>query len=122
MTFTYINQEDQLGLGHAISLAKDEINDEPFAVLLPDDLFISKPSCMHQLLNTFNKYQKSVIAVNKIHSDNIHNYGVISTKDISSPYKLDGIIENQVQIKHHPILQFVEDIFSHQIFLIIFRM
>ena len=93
LTFTYINQEDQLGLGHAISLAKDEINDEPFAVLLPDDLFISKPSCMHQLLNTFNKYQKSVIAVNKIHSDNIHNYGVISTKDISSPYKLDGIIE-----------------------------
>ena len=93
LTFTFINQEEQLGLGHAISLAKNEILDEPFAVLLPDDLFFSEPSCMSQLLNVYNQYKSSVIAVNKIDKANIHKYGVISSKDNASPYKIDFIVE-----------------------------
>ena len=49
MKFSYVNQKEQKGLGHAISLAKDLVGDEPFSVLLPDDLFISSPSCLQQL-------------------------------------------------------------------------
>ena len=59
-------------------LLKMKLKEEPFAVLLPDDLFISEPSCLKQLLDIYNEYQKSVVAVNKIDSDNIHKYGVIS--------------------------------------------
>lgn len=93
LTYKFINQEEQLGLGHAISLAKNEIKEEPFAVLLPDDLFISEPSCLKQLLDIYNEYQKSVVAVNKIDIANIHKYGVISSGDNASPYKINSIIE-----------------------------
>jgi len=75
--FKYVNQEEQKGLGHAISLARDYINDEPFAVLLPDDLFFSEVSCLSQLKTIYEKTQKSVIAVNEIDINNIHKYGVI---------------------------------------------
>ena len=75
--FTYINQDEQKGLGHAILLAEDFINDEPFAVLLPDDLFFSEKSCLMQLDEVYRQTNASVIAVNKIDADNIHKYGVI---------------------------------------------
>ena len=75
--FTYINQKEQKGLGHAILLAEDFINNEPFAVLLPDDLFFSEKSCLMQLEEVYRQTNSSVIAVNKIDAHNIHKYGVI---------------------------------------------
>ena len=75
--FTYINQQEQKGLGHAILLAEDFINNEPFAVLLPDDLFFSEKSCLMQLEEVYRQTNSSVIAVNKIDAHNIHKYGVI---------------------------------------------
>ena len=76
--FHYIMQHEQNGLGHAISLAEDLIHDEPFAILLPDDLFFSEDSCLNQLKKTYMRTGSSVIAVNKIDKDNIHKYGVIN--------------------------------------------
>lgn len=75
--FHYINQDEQKGLGHAILLSQHLINNEPFAVLLPDDLFFSEKSCLHQLLDVYEETKSSVIAVNKVDIDNIHKYGVI---------------------------------------------
>ena len=75
--FTYINQQEQKGLGHAILLAEDFINNEHFAVLLPDDLFFSEKSCLMQLDEVYRQTNSSVIAVNKIDAHNIHKYGVI---------------------------------------------
>ena len=75
--FHYVNQEEQKGLGHAILLAEDLISDEPFAILLPDDLFLSDNSCLSQLKEVYKQTGNSVIAVNKINSENIHKYGVI---------------------------------------------
>ena len=93
--FKYINQEEQKGLGHAISLAKDYINnDEPFAVLLPDDLFFSKVSCLSQLKTIYEKTQKSVIAVNEIDINNIHKYGVIDPGESDNgTIKINDIVE-----------------------------
>ncbi len=92
--FKYIDQEEQKGLGHAISLAKDYINDEPFAVLLPDDLFFSKVSCLSQLKTIYEKKQKSVIAVNEIDINNIHKYGVIDPGDSDNGViKINDIVE-----------------------------
>jgi UTP--glucose-1-phosphate uridylyltransferase len=82
--FKYINQDEQKGLGHAVLLAKDYIQDEPFAILLPDDLFFSEISCLSQLSSIYRDTGNSVIAVNKIDPDIIHKYGVID------PGKIEG--------------------------------
>jgi len=91
LKFSYINQEDQKGLGHAISLAKDLVGDEPFSVLLPDDLFISSPSCLQQLASSYNEHGNTTIAVNVIDKKNIHKYGVIDPGD-------NKLINNEVNV------------------------
>ena len=75
--FTYVRQKSQKGLGDAVLHASHLINNEPFAVLLPDDLFFSKDSCLNQLKRCYEISQSSVIAVNKIDLQEIHKYGVI---------------------------------------------
>ena len=92
--FNYVIQEEQKGLGHAILLAKEYIKDEPFAILLPDDLFFSEKSCLAQLAEAYKKTNSSVIAVNKIDSENIHKYGVIDPGKIHDNFiEIKGIIE-----------------------------
>ncbi|MDC1123731.1 UTP--glucose-1-phosphate uridylyltransferase GalU [Gammaproteobacteria bacterium] len=83
--FTYIDQAEQKGLGHAILLAEKAVGNDAFSVLLPDDLFLSTPTCLQQILNSYSKNFQSVIAVNKIDKENIHKYGVIDPGD----YELD---------------------------------
>ena len=80
--FHYVVQNEQKGLGHAISLAEHLIQDEPFAVLLPDDLFFSNDSCLNQLKRSYEISNASVIAVNEIELEDIHKYGVIKPGNI----------------------------------------
>ena len=95
--FHYVIQEEQNGLGHAISLAKHLIEDEPFAILLPDDLFFSKDSCLNQLKREYIKTNSSVIAVNEIDEDNIHKYGVIQPGSIEKNLiEVKGIVEKPI--------------------------
>lgn len=92
--FRYINQDEQKGLGHAISLAQDYIQDEPFAILLPDDLFFSEISCLTQLSSIYEYTGSSVIAVNKIDTNNIHKYGVIDPGEIENNFMvINDIVE-----------------------------
>ena len=91
LKFTYIHQEIQKGLGHAIYLAKDAVGNNPFSVLLPDDLFISSPSCLQQLADSFSMHCNSTIAVNVIDKENIHKYGVINKGD-------NEIVNNEIDI------------------------
>ena len=95
--FHYVIQEEQNGLGHAISLAKHLIEDEPFAILLPDDLFFSEDSCLNQLKRVYIKTNSSVIAVNEIDEDNIHKYGVIQPGSIEKNLiEVKGIVEKPI--------------------------
>ncbi len=92
--FHYVNQENQNGLGHAILQAEKLIGDESFAILLPDDLFFSKKSCLNQLLDIHTSKNASVIAVNTIDEDNIHQYGVINPgSQKGEAIEIDDIIE-----------------------------
>ena len=92
--FRYINQDEQKGLGHAILLAQDYIQDEPFAILLPDDLFFSEISCLTQLSSIYEYTGSSVIAVNKIDTNNIHKYGVIDPGEIENNFMvINDIVE-----------------------------
>tara|TARA_B100000900_G_scaffold119447_1_gene100793 strand:- start:699 stop:1559 length:861 start_codon:yes stop_codon:yes gene_type:complete len=94
ITFHYVNQENQNGLGHAILQAEELIGDESFAILLPDDLFFSKKSCLNQLLDIHTSKNASVIAVNTIDEDNIHKYGVINPgSQKGEAIEIDDIIE-----------------------------
>mgnify|MGYP000630692351 FL=1 len=92
--FHYVIQEEQNGLGDAVLKAESLINGEAFALLLPDDLFFSKKSCLSQLSSIFLNTNASTIAVNKIDKNNIHKYGVIKPgKEKNQAILIDDIIE-----------------------------
>ena len=92
--FHYVIQEEQNGLGDAVLKAESFINGEAFALLLPDDLFFSKKSCLSQLSSIFLNTNASTIAVNKIDKNNIHKYGVIKPgKEKNEAILIDDIIE-----------------------------
>ena len=92
--FHYVIQEEQNGLGDAVLKAESLINGEAFALLLPDDLFFSKKSCLSQLSSIFLNTNASIIAVNKIDKENIHKYGVIKPgKEKNEAILIDDIIE-----------------------------
>jgi UTP--glucose-1-phosphate uridylyltransferase len=80
VTLCYVRQKEALGLGHAILCAKDIVGDEPFAVLLGDDIIYSKKPCIKQMINVFQKVQSSIIAVEKVDKKEINKYGVIKPK------------------------------------------
>ncbi len=92
--FHYVDQKEQNGLGDAISYAKNIIDNEPFAVLLPDEIYLSKISCMRQLLDVYKKTKSTVIAVKEVDQDNIHKYGVIKPQEILNNFsKISDIVE-----------------------------
>lgn len=77
----YIRQPDTLGLGHAVLCAKPLINNEPFAVLLADDLIDGQSlSCLAQMATAYEKIGKSIVAVQQISPEEIHKYGVVGIK------------------------------------------
>ena len=94
VNFYYINQDEQNGLGHAVLQAESVIGNNPFAVLLPDELLFSIKSCLDQLIEIYKEKKSSVIAVNKIDKNNIHKYGVIKPGEQSlGAIKIDDIVE-----------------------------
>ena len=74
---SYVRQGEQLGLGHAVLMAKDLVGDEPFAVMLGDDIIDSAVPCMKQMIAAFERNEGPVIAVQQVPKDEISAYGVI---------------------------------------------
>ncbi len=90
----YVIQDKPLGLGHAVLCAQDVINEDFFAVLLPDDLILWDKPCLQQIVELHNEVETSVLAVEQIDSDKICNYGVINSAESSgSVYKVNGVVE-----------------------------
>ncbi|MDR0311715.1 MAG: UTP--glucose-1-phosphate uridylyltransferase GalU [Acidobacteriota bacterium] len=73
----YIRQKEALGLGHAVSMARDLVNKEPFAVLLGDDVITGEIPCIRQMMDIYEKYQSSVVALMEVPEDETSRYGVI---------------------------------------------
>jgi UTP--glucose-1-phosphate uridylyltransferase len=76
----YVRQKEQLGLGHAILMAKDLIGHEPFAVLLPDDVVIADRPSIGQLIHAYDRTHSSVVAVMRVPDAEISRYGVVDTE------------------------------------------
>ena len=91
---TYIRQYEALGLGHAVSTASHLIGDEPFAVILADDLIHGDKGAVQQMVELYEFYKSSVIAVQKVPGPDISAYGVISgTPQAERVYLMDKVVE-----------------------------
>ncbi len=77
-TMNYVNQEEQLGLGHAILQAKDAITSDYFGIILPDDIIASNVPALKQLIDIAEKYEASVILVQEVPQEKVSSYGVIA--------------------------------------------
>jgi len=78
----YVRQKEALGLGHAVLMAKELVNDEPFATLLADDVIDAKVPCLKQMMDVFHEKQASVLAIQKVEGKAISAYGVIKAKPV----------------------------------------
>lgn len=74
---TYVRQPEPLGLGHAVLCAKDAVGDEPFAVLLADDLIHADQTCLQQMLNIYDQTGNSILAVQKVAYSETDKYGIV---------------------------------------------
>jgi len=79
----YIRQKAALGLGHAVSVARYLVNDEPFAVLLSDDVIVGgEQPCVRQMMDVYDKYQASVVALMEVPEEETGRYGIIKGKPL----------------------------------------
>ena len=90
----YIRQKEPRGLGHAIHCAKTFVGNEPFAVMLGDDVVDSEVPCLKQLIDCFNEYKTSVLGVQKVAEDQVSKYGIVEGIEIEDRvYKVKNLVE-----------------------------
>lgn len=90
----YIRQKEQLGLGHAVLTAKEIIAGEPFAVILPDDIIDSRVPVLKQMIEVYERYQASVVAVEKVVPKDTTKYGMIAArKESNGIFQVTGLVE-----------------------------
>ena len=99
-TTSFVRQQRPLGLGHAIWCARDVVGNEPFAILLPDVIIKSKPSCLAQMVNAYNDVGGNIIAVDPVPMDRVSSYGVIAPKDGASTD--EQLIEMSAMVEKPP--------------------
>ncbi|CBE69698.1 MAG: UTP--glucose-1-phosphate uridylyltransferase GalU [Candidatus Methylomirabilis oxygeniifera] len=93
-SFCYIRQEEPLGLGHAILTAKALVGNEPFAVLLGDDIIDAEVPCLAQMIAAFERYRSSIIAVQQVSREETGSYGIIDPRPAAdSIYQILDLVE-----------------------------
>ncbi|MBT3363605.1 MAG: UTP--glucose-1-phosphate uridylyltransferase GalU [Chloroflexi bacterium] len=114
----YVHQAEQLGLGHAILMAKDAVGDEPFAVILPDDIIDGQVPALGQMKRIYDQYGGSVVAVEHIAEDKVSSYGVVDPQKIDDKVsRVLGLVEKPAPDKAPSDLCIVgRYIFTPQIF------
>jgi UTP--glucose-1-phosphate uridylyltransferase len=100
---SYVRQKEALGLGHAILMARELVGDEPFAVLLGDDIIDAPVPCLRQLLEAYESLQASVVAIQEVPREAVSSYGIISGKSIAFNgrsdrlYQLSDLVEKPTE-------------------------
>jgi UTP--glucose-1-phosphate uridylyltransferase len=90
----YIRQKEPKGLGHAIYCAKSFIGNEPFAVLLGDDIVHSFKPCLKQMIEKYEEYKTTILGVQEVTNEDVHKYGIINGLHIEERvYKVKGLVE-----------------------------
>ncbi len=94
INFIYIRQAEALGLGHAVLCAKPVIGNEPFAVILADDLIDGKPPVMKQMVDQYDYYQCSVLGVQQVAREETASYGIVDVSTMSERVsRVNAIVE-----------------------------
>ncbi len=99
LQMTYVRQKEPLGLGHAILVARDLVGDEPFAVVLSDDVIDGPVPCLKQMMEVFARYGRSVVAIQKVERKAVSSYGIIHGHLVLDQdwegrlYRIDNMIE-----------------------------
>ncbi len=89
-----VRQKKPLGLGHAVFCARDLVGDEPFAVLLSDDLIEAPVPCMRQLMEIFEEKKESVLALRRVPEDQVQRYGIVQGKELTKGlYEVENMME-----------------------------
>ena len=90
----YIRQKEPKGLGHAIHCAKSFIGNEPFAVLLGDDIVDASTPCLKQMIDAYDEYKTTVLGVQEVARENVDKYGILDVKHIEDRvYKVKDMVE-----------------------------
>ena len=90
----YIRQKEPNGLGHAIHCAKSFIGDEPFAVMLGDDVVDAEKPCLKQLIEAYEEYHTTILGVQQVANEDVDKYGIVEGKYIENGiYKVKDLIE-----------------------------
>ena len=94
MTCVYVRQPRPLGLGHAVLCAEPLVGDEPFAVLLADDLMLGQPPVMAQMVDAYAKVGSSILAVQDVPSHETKRYGIVDTQGVNADLVvIKGLVE-----------------------------
>ena len=97
INFAYVRQGEPLGLGHAVLVTQELVGDEPFAVILGDDVIDAEPPALQQMIDVFNEVGGPVLAVERVPRDEISSYGVIAIDETASlprgVYKVSDLVE-----------------------------
>lgn len=90
----YVRQKEQNGLGDAIACAEKHVQDEPFAVLLGDSITKGPVPCTKQLIDVYNKYEKSAISLEAVPKEKVERYGIIKGSQVEpNIYRIDELVE-----------------------------
>jgi UTP--glucose-1-phosphate uridylyltransferase len=89
-----VRQKRPLGLGHAVLCAREVVEDEPFVVLLPDDLISSEPSVTRQLMDVYEKYGQGVVSLMRVPDEEVSRYGIVTGENWApSLHRVRTIVE-----------------------------
>ncbi|MBA3637958.1 MAG: UTP--glucose-1-phosphate uridylyltransferase GalU [Acidobacteriota bacterium] len=94
INFSYVRQGEPLGLGHAVLVTKNLVGQEPFAVILADDVIDADPPALQQMIDVFGEVDGPVLAVERVPRDSVSSYGIIAADEIKpGVYKIRDLVE-----------------------------
>jgi UTP--glucose-1-phosphate uridylyltransferase len=94
INFSYVRQGEPLGLGHAVLVTRNLVGNEPFAVILGDDVIDAQPPALRQMIDVFNEVQGPVLAVERVPKSDVSSYGIIDAEEIRpGVYRIKDMVE-----------------------------
>ena len=98
MNVAYVRQGEPLGLGHAVLVTKDLVGDEPFAVVLADDVIDANPPALRQMIDVFEEMDGPVLAIEEVPHESVSSYGIIDAEEVRpGVYRIRDLVEKPPQ-------------------------
>src|SRR3954471_5079910 len=94
INFSYVRQGEPLGLGHAVLVTRNLVGDEPFAVILGDDVIDARPPALRQMIDVFEQVNGPVLAIERVSKNDVSSYGIIDGEEIRpGVYRIHDLVE-----------------------------